>query len=413
MKIHRNIGIGIVEGLQQILIKKEALRPCLNQLLKQNKKWGSRDRRQLGEAVLDCIRWKRTYEYLGNLSEDSRNYKWELLGVWLLTKGMSLPEWEELSNLKDLKISFPLDPNKTERKIRESIPDWLDELGTNNFDETIWGKEIQVLNTTAPLVLRCNTLKHDIETLQKSLKNDFKIETTQLKEVPEALILEKHQKLNQNPLFLKGFFEIQDANSQRVAHWIAPEPGDLIVDSCAGGGGKSLHLAALMKNKGKIFALDLHEKKLEQLQKRALRNGVSNIQTSSAENTPFYIQQQGKADAVLIDAPCSGLGVIRRNPAAKWHMNPDKIQELENLQQELLQKNAPLVKKGGKLIYATCSIFPNENQNQIKHFLKTEIGSEFQLDKEETFLSHLTNFDGFYIARLKKNRDTIVLKTSK
>ena len=200
MKIHRNIALGIVKGLQQILEKNEALRPCLNKLLKQNRKWGSRDRRELGEAVLDCVRWKRTYEYLGTLSLKSENYYWELLGVWLLTKGRTLPGWDELSKLKDLKISLPINPKTAARKIIESIPDWLDDLGLKSFNETIWIKEIQALNKTASLVLRCNTLKQDPLKLQKQLKKDFNIEANQHNEIPEALIIDKHQNLNQIPL---------------------------------------------------------------------------------------------------------------------------------------------------------------------------------------------------------------------
>ena len=386
-----------------ILGKKEALRPTLRKLLKRNKKWGSRDRRQLGEAVLDCIRWKRTYENLGNLSKDSKNYYWELLGIWLLKKGETLPKWNELLKLKKIKISFLLNTKTTTRKIRGSIPDWLDELGINNFGEAVWEKEIQAFNKTAPLVLRCNTLKQDPLNLQKCLKKDFNIETTQSFEIQEALIIGDHQKLNHNPLYLKGFFEIQDLNSQRVAHWVNSKPGNLIIDSCAGSGGKSLHLAALMRNKGTIFAIDPHQKKLEQLQKRALRNGVYNIQTLTTGNVAFYSQYQGSADAVLIDSPCSGLGVLRRNPASKWHMNPEKIKKLEKLQQHILQKNAVLVKKGGNLIYATCSIFANENQLQIALFLKSKAGKNFELKKEKTFLSNETNFDGFYIAKLKRS----------
>lgn len=402
MKLHRNIAHGIVLGLQTILARQEALRPTLQNLLKRNRKWGSRDRKQLGEVILDCIRWKRTYEYLGNLNNHSKYYHWELLGVWLLTKGNVLPEWDELSRLKEVESTVPLKRKGMPRKIKESIPDWLDDLGIKSFGETLWEKEIRALNTTAPLVLRCNTLKQDTQTLQKRLKKDFFIDAVSSSEIPEALVLDKHQKLNQNPLYLKGFFEIQDANSQRVAHWVNPKPGNLIIDCCAGSGGKSLHLAALMQNKGQIFALDPDLVKLNQLQKRALKNGVSIIQTSTTETTAFYSENQGRADAVLIDAPCSGLGVVRRNPASKWHMNPEKIRQLEELQKEILLKNAPLVKKGGTLVYATCSIFPNENQSQIDRFLKSKSGQEFRLKRDHIFLAHQSNFDGFYIAQLTR-----------
>ena len=402
MKIHRNIALGVVEGLRQILEKKQALRPSLSQLLKQNRRWGSRDRRQLGEAVLDCIRWKRTYAYLGNLDSQSEYFFWELLGIWMLTKEMILPEWEELSSIKELKISIPLNLETTDRKIRTSLPDWLDVLGIENYGETIWEKESQSFNTPAALVLRNNTLKQDSVSLKKQLEKDFTIKSTEVADIPQALFLDKHYKLNQNPLYLNGAFEIQDANSQRVAHWVNPQSNHLIVDACAGSGGKSLHMAAMMQNQGRIFALDPHPIKLDQLKIRAKRNGISNIQTLDTHTPDFFNQQQGTADVVLIDAPCSGLGVLRRNPAAKWHMNPEKIKKVELLQRDILQKNAPLVKKGGALVYATCSIFPNENQYQIKHFLETDLGSEFELIKEETYLTHQTGFDGFYLARLEK-----------
>ena len=402
MKIHRNIALGVVEGLRQILEKKQALRPSLSQLLKQNRRWGSRDRRQLGESVLDCIRWKRTYVYLGNLDSQSECFFWELLGIWMLTKEMILPEWEELSSIKELKISIPLNLETTDRKIRTSLPDWLDVLGIENYGETIWEKESQSFNTPAALVLRNNTLKQDSVSLKKQLEKDFTIKSTEVADIPQALVLDKHYKLNQNPLYLNGAFEIQDANSQRVAHWVNPQSNHLIVDACAGSGGKSLHMAAMMQNQGRIFALDPHPIKLDQLKIRAKRNGISNIQTLDTHTPDFFNQQQGTADVVLIDAPCSGLGVLRRNPAAKWHMNPEKIKKVELLQRDILQKNAPLVKKGGALVYATCSIFPNENQYQIKHFLETDLGSEFELIKEETYLTHQTGFDGFYLARLEK-----------
>ena len=181
-----------------------------------------------------------------------------------------------------------------------------------------------------------------------------------------------------------------------------PQKGGTVVDACAGSGGKSLHLATLMQNKGIVYAMDPQENKLEQLLKRAERNGITSIQVHPHNDVDFFTLHQGKIDAVLIDAPCSGLGVLRRNPAAKWHMNPEKIKALEILQQEILHKNAPLVKKEGTLVYATCSIFPNENQNQISRFLKTEIGAEFKLIKEQTFLTHQSIFDGFYIPQLQK-----------
>lgn len=401
MKIHRNLAIVVIRGLELILIQKQALRPSLNKILKQNNKWGSRDRRTIGEALLDCIRWKRYYEYLGDLNPASVNYLWELFGVWILTKQGLLANWEEFSNIQNLKLKSPQNHDSLPLQIRASIPDWLDELGRKSFKETVWKEECQALNEQAPLVLRANTLKGKTEALLHQLNKDLTLNAVLSKEVPEAIVIDKHLNLSQHPFYREGRFEIQDANSQRVAHWVKPKAEDLIIDACAGSGGKSLHLAALMENKGKIIAFD-NAKKLELLKKRAARNGVTIIETIPIDIKHTKQLAEGSATAVLIDAPCSGLGVLRRNPAAKWHMNPKKIEALLKLQEEILQKNALLVKKGGLLVYATCSIFPDENQYQITRFLDSEKGQCFELEKAQTFLTHQTQFDGFYIAKLKR-----------
>ena len=173
-----------------------------------------------------------------------------------------------------------------------------------------------------------------------------------------------------------------------------------VVDACAGAGGKTLHMAALMENKGNIIALDNYDEKLEQLVKRAHRNRVNIIQTHSSEELEVFELNVNKADVVLIDAPCSGLGILRRNPVAKWHIDLNRIEALSVLQQKIIRKNAPLVKNGGALVYATCSILKQENESQIEAFLKTPEGERFSLEKEKTYLAHKTGFDGFYVARL-------------
>ena len=400
MKLHRNIALGVVEGLQNIFTNKIPLRVELQRLLKLNRKWGSRDRRLLGEVLIDCIRWKTTYAFLGNFDDKTKHFNWKLLGVWLLLKEYELPKWEELIDLKKLQNTLPLEPKKTTRVIRHSIPDWLDKVGMDAFGEVIWEKELSKQNEGGPLVLRVNTLKTTPEKLQKLLEKKFGILSNLNESYPEALILEKHYKLTNLEPYQKGLFEIQDANSQLVSHWVNPKPGMKIIDACAGAGGKTLHMAALMENKGNIIAIDNYPKKLEQLIKRAHRNRINIIQTNDASEITVFESNLEKADVVLIDAPCSGLGILRRNPAAKWHMTPERMEELQKLQLQILKKNAPLVKKGGRLIYATCSIFPSENSLQIQSFLNTESGKRFNLKKEETFLAYKTGFDGFFIAEL-------------
>ena len=339
---------------------------------------------------------------MGRLDPKSDRYYWNLLGVWILYKEITLPDWENFSEINKRSINFKLNPKSKSRAIKQSIPDWLDDLGIKSFGKTLWEKEIESLNKIAPLVLRVNIFRTTTEKLQNILKKKYAIESKKIPEFPHALFLDKHRKLDHLELFKKGWFEIQDANSQRVSLFAAPKPGMTVIDSCAGAGGKTLHMANLMQNKGSIIALDPNNKKLEQLKIRIKRNGIRMVTVHNSNNEDYIKKHKTNADLVLIDAPCSGLGVLRRNPAAKWQMNPTNIQKLIYIQHEILQKQSIYVKKGGILVYSTCSIFPNENENQIKNFLTTSLGKSFYLEKEETLLTHQSKGDGFYMARLIK-----------
>ena len=400
MKLHQNLALGIVSCLNDILKQKKALRPSLNQLLKHNRKWGSRDRRLVGESVLEIIRWKRLFTDIGKLDAKSDKYYWNLLGIWMLKKQIPFQDLECFSEIKTESIDFEFNRKSKTRAILQSIPDWLDDLGLKNFGKTVWEKEIEKLNDKAPLVIRVNTFKTSPEKLQNILKKKYDIKSSRTPEFPAALFLDKHQKLNHLELFKQGWFEIQDANSQKVSYFAAPNPGMLVIDGCAGAGGKTLHLANLMHNKGRIIALDPYKKKLEQLIVRIKRNGVRMVTIPDLDYEDILTKYKENADLVLIDVPCSGLGVLRRNPAAKWHMNPSYIEELIKLQQQILQKHSLLVKKGGALVYSTCSIFSNENEHQIQKFLKSSVGKSFRLEKEKTLLTHNSMGDGFYMARL-------------
>ena len=172
-----------------------------------------------------------------------------------------------------------------------------------------------------------------------------------------------------------------------------------VCDVCAGAGGKTLHLSCLMENKGKIIAMDINQYKLNELRKRSKRNGAFNIQTKLIDNLKSVKKLYGKFDRLLIDAPCSGLGVLKRNPDAKWKLNLDFIQRVREKQLNILKKYSPLLKKGGKLVYATCSILPSENEIQIKKFLKSEEGKNFDFE-DENKINPSDGFDGFYMARL-------------
>jgi 16S rRNA (cytosine967-C5)-methyltransferase len=181
-----------------------------------------------------------------------------------------------------------------------------------------------------------------------------------------------------------------------------PKPGERVIDACAGAGGKSLHLAALMKNKGKILSLDIHERKLEELRKRASRAGADIIETRTIDSSKVIKRLEETADRLLLDVPCSGLGVLRRNPDSKWKLSDEEIEKLRALQSQILESYSKMVKPGGRMVYATCSILPSENERQVEEFLKNA-GGTFELLEERKFAPGKDGFDGFYAASLQKN----------
>ena len=278
----------------------------------------------------------------------------------------------------------------------------MDEIGVKELGETIWSKEITAQNEPAKVILRTNTIRTTKEALKQELLQ-LDIHTKVLPDYPEALELEERANVFMTDIFKNGLFEVQDASSQMVAHMLDIQPGMRVVDTCAGAGGKTLHMACLMQNKGQIIAMDLYESKLKQLKIRAKRNGIHNIEYRVIDTTKVIKKLHGQADRVLIDAPCSGLGVLKRNPDAKWKLKPEFIDNIRKVQAEVLESYAPIVKPGGKLVYATCSVLPSENQEQVKKFLTTEIGKNFTFVQDKKVLAHESGYDGFYMALLTRN----------
>src|SRR5690606_5060110 len=209
--------------------------------------------------------------------------------------------------------------------------------------------------------IRVNTLKIDRKSLQRKLKEEG-FETEILSKYPDALEMKEKANIFKTEAFKNGLFEVQDAGSQLISPYLNVRPGMRVIDACAGAGGKTLHLSALMQNKGQIFALDIHEWKLQELKKRAKRNGAQNIQTKVIDSTKVIKKMEETADRVLIDAPCSGLGVLSRNPDSKWKLSLDFIESIKKEQAKILNAYSKLVKSGGAMVYATCSILPSENQ---------------------------------------------------
>ncbi len=404
MRLHRNLCFAIIDGLLLIFNEGDYADKVIQQLLKRDKRWGSRDRGFVAETTYDIVRWKRLYAEIANVKEPfSRDDAWRLFAVWATLKGIKLPDWKYFENTPTRKIKGRFDELSKIRRFRESIPDWIDNLGVKELGEENWTKEIAALNKQADVILRVNTLKTNKKDLQLKLQSED-IETEFLSNHLHALKLKERSNVFITEAFKNGWFEVQDASSQLVAAFLDVKPGMKVVDTCAGAGGKTLHLASLMENKGQIVAMDIYESKLKKLKIRARRNGAHNIDLKVIESTKPIKKLYNKADRVLIDAPCSGLGVLRRNPDSKWKLEPEFLDKIRITQQNILQQYSRIVKPGGKLVYATCSVFPSENQNQVEKFLSSEPGKEFTFVKDKKVLAHKSGFDGFYMALLERKQ---------
>ena len=402
MRLHRNLVMAVIQALDQIYNEGLYADKVVQRTLKTDKRWGSRDRKFVAETIYDMVRWKRLYdEIAGTKGHYSKENLWKNFAVWAVLKGYSLPDWKQFAGTPSRRIKGKFDECQKVRKIRESIPDWMDEVGSQELGET-WDKEIKELNNQAKVVLRVNQIKISRNDLKKRLAEED-IETEYIQGYPDALVLTERKNVFLTQAFKQGLFEVQDASSQLVAPFLEVEPGQKVIDTCAGAGGKSLHLAALMENRGQIIAMDIYGHKLTELKKRARRDGIHNIENRVIEGTKSIKKLKGKADRVLIDAPCSGIGVLKRNPDSKWKLEPDFLDRIRKTQASILDQYASMVKPGGKLVYATCSILPSENELQVKGFLKKH--PEFAFVRENKVSPSASGFDGFYMALLERKTD--------
>lgn len=397
--IHRNLLIGIHDALQETFFQeKKYADKVIERLLKAHRKWGSEDRKVVSEIFYNIIRWKKRLEYyMGEGVKPNNVYK--LILAYLLWSKSHYKKFEEFDGIKVADILTKLKKGTVPTKAIEfSIPEWLaetleKELGRN------WEREMLALNEQAPTVLRTNTLKTTPRELVADLR-DENVECFTIKNYPDAVQLEEKKNVFLTSAFKDGLFEVQDASSQKIGELLDVKEGMRVVDACAGAGGKTLHLAALMKNKGQIIALDIYEWKLAELRRRAKRAGAHNIETRLISDNKVIKRLHEKADRLLIDAPCSGLGVLKRNPDSKWKIDQDFIDRIKGEQQQILQDYSKILKKGGQMIYATCSILPSENNEQVQLFLKNN--PDFSLIKDEKIMPS-EGYDGFYMALIRRN----------
>ena len=413
--------MGLVNALLQVFNEQKYADQVIEQLFHHHKKWGGRDRRFFAHSLYEMVRHFLRYQYLAGIGDPQTGFLVHLdtvqaaflLQAYLAEQNFSHLEqawlkWDTHSELTkwpklDVSIFFHRLKQLPQQPawVRESWPkDWDAHLQEKLPDT--WPMWRGYLNQTAPVDLRINTLKITRDSFISEVKQshpDWEVEP--LMHLPSAVSLANRVNVFTSTEFRQGWFEVQDRASQQVAALLDPKPGERVCDACAGAGGKSLHLAALMKNQGRIVAMDVLAHKLAELRRRSRRAGVTIIETRIIDSTKVIKRQEAKFDRLLLDVPCSGLGVVRRNPDTKWKLSFARLNELIATQRHILETYSRMLKPGGIMVYATCSIHPDENERQIEEFVSKNQAS-WLVEAQWRSRSEVMSGDGFFAARLRK-----------
>lgn len=385
----------IAQALEKIFFEDQYTDKVLQQVFKANPKCGSKDRSFIAESTYDIVRWWRLLIALNNRRQPKNKQDiYTVIGIYLMQENYRLPNFNEFKYIPD---EFPAIESFNESE-QVSLPNWLYTLLQEELPNQ-YPDIIEVLNQTAPVFIRCNTLKIQPKELIEECQKE-EIPLTKVKNSEVCFMMSKRKNIFSTNAFKNGLFEVQDLGSQKIAEFTEVVPGMRVIDACSGAGGKALYLAAMMQNKGKIIALDTEEWKLQELRKRATRSGVHCIEIKHIENSKTIKRLKESADLVLLDVPCSGLGVLRRNPDAKWKLSPNFLAELRKKQEEILQSYSAMVKPNGILVYATCSVLPSENELQVELFMKNN--PDFTLLYQNALLPESNGHDGFFMAKLKR-----------
>ncbi len=392
MRMHRILAEAAATIAKSVFREYKVLDHELAAAFEANPKWGKRDRAFIAETVFEVARWRRALSFLVDSEETTA-----LCAAQWVRMGYELPDWWSYNGKSAEEIiAREAELADQPRAVRESIPDWIDALGVAELGDA-WDAELSALNQRAPVFLRVNTLRTTRPEAIAWLAA-ANVVASEVPGLPDALVLPPG-KILPKPLRLEGRVEIQDAGSQMIAPLLDPQPGERIIDACSGAGGKSLHLAALMGAEGRVFGMDIDPKKLSELDRRAKRANANKCVKSKAIIETTTTDFAELADRLLIDAPCSGLGTLKRQPDLKWRLKPAQLDRLRRIQAELLESYTAMLKPGGRLVYATCSILPSENRAAVDGLLAK---GGFTLLEECPVSPAATGFDGFYAAALVK-----------
>lgn len=389
----------------------------LSKFFRDNRALGQNDRGFVAETAYAVLRRRRLLEKLLGAEANPRRL---VLAALVKLSGVGQRQLEEALGEKELKWVAELKGRQTgDLTLAEQadFPDWLAERLLAYLAPEELLKLAQGLNQPAPLDLRVNPLGAEREAVLARLNGEgIAAEAGALS--PLAIRLKAKPALQKHPLYLDGSIEVQDEGSQLLGFLLAPKRGEMVADFCAGAGGKTLLMGALMRSTGRLYAFDVSEKRLARLKDRVARSGLSNVHpvTIANENDIRVKRLAGKLDRVLVDAPCSGLGTLRRNPDLKWRQTPEGVAELARKQHDILRGAARLVKPGGRLVYATCSILPEENEAIVAGFLAAHpdfrpVSAQEILEKQGIALAcgetlrlapHTHGTDGFFAAILER-----------
>jgi 16S rRNA (cytosine967-C5)-methyltransferase len=408
--------------LEQILTFKYPADGSVRFYFKQNTKLGSKDRQFIADALFNIIRNLSLFRSLSQTSGMNLRHSLALLGLLYnklpVDKSQNYAQYLQVEEIEWLNHVTTVNISSLKPTIAYSMPEWLWQSLNEQYKKTATDIAVSML-LPSNLDVRVNTLKTDRDTAMEELYQQ-KIMAGYTPYAPNALRLEAKVSIHNTQLFEAGWFEIQDEGSQLLCHVLNPKRGEMVVDFCAGSGGKTLALGAMMRSTGRIYAFDVEDKRLKKLKPRLARSGLSNVYSAliQHENDTAVKRLHGKIDKLLLDVPCSGIGTLRRNPDLKWRQNLQSLEELNQKQRSILQQASKVLKSGGQLVYATCSLLKQENEDIVQEFLannegfklvnikdvllKQNINIESLEDDYLRLYPHVHSTDGFFAALIQK-----------